>query len=383
MANTLTALAPTLFSAAQEVSAEPFGVISAINANFSDKGVAIGDKVTVPVAPTRAAKTYSPSMNPNNGTAGDDAIASSVDVAITASRYVDFHLTGEQERSLQNGGNDREWLRQIIAQGMRTLRNEAEAAAALAVKQGASRAIGTAGATPFSANLDMLVEGRALLRANGAPLADPQLVLAPASVINLQKLAIYQSAEQAGSPEERRSGLLGRQFGFAIRDSAQIALHTKGTATSFDEDLVAGYDIGDRIIHVDGGDGGSILAGDVVTWVGDANKYINGKAFAALVEEDLTLNRPGLRATLANAVEGTIGANYTPNLMFERNAVVGVMRPPLIPASPLIEQIPISDGKGMTYLLARVVGDGMVTWRLHLAFGFKVVQEEHVGIILG
>ena len=55
MGNTLTNLQPTLYSVAQEVSAEPFGIINGINANFDDKGVAIGDKVTVPVAPVRAA----------------------------------------------------------------------------------------------------------------------------------------------------------------------------------------------------------------------------------------------------------------------------------------------------------------------------------------
>ena len=58
MANVFTALAPTLYSAAQEVSAEPFGAVDSINTNFDDKGVAIGDSVIVPVAPTRAAGDY-------------------------------------------------------------------------------------------------------------------------------------------------------------------------------------------------------------------------------------------------------------------------------------------------------------------------------------
>ena len=383
MPNLLTALAPTLFSAAQEVSAEPFGVVSAINASFDDKGVAIGDKVKVPVAPTRAAKNYTPSMNPNNGNAGDDAAAAVVDVEITKNRFVDFHLTGEQERSLANGGNDREWFRQIIAQAMRTIRNEAEADAAVAVKSGASRAVGAAGTTPFATNLDAIVEARALLRANGAPMSDPQLVLAPASVVNLQKLAIYQQADQAGSDAERRAGVLARQFGFLIRDSAGIVKHVKGTATGFDINNSLGYDVGAFVLAMDGGDGGTIKAGDIMTLAGDTNQYVINGAHAAFVAGDVVIGRPGLRAAVANGVEATIGADYTPNLAFERNAVVGVMRPPIIPASPLIDQLPVSDGKGMTYLLARVVGDGMVTWRLHLAWGFKVVQPEHVALILG
>lgn len=43
----------------------------------------------------------------------------------------------------------------------------------------------------------------------------------------------------------------------------------------------------------------------------------------------------------------------------------------------------ISDSKGMTYLLVQIAGDGMVTWRLHLAYGFKVAQGEHVALLLG
>src|SRR5574344_2075759 len=118
MGNTLTNLQPTLYSVAQEVSAEPFGIVAGINTDFDDKGVAIGDKISVPVAPVRAGDTYSPTMNLNNGNTGADAIAGKVDVEITANRFTSFYLTGEQEKSLQNGGTDQEWFRQIIAQGM-------------------------------------------------------------------------------------------------------------------------------------------------------------------------------------------------------------------------------------------------------------------------
>ena len=85
MANTLAALTPTLYSVAQEVSNEAFGVVAAINANFDDKGVAKGDKVLVPVAPTRSAEDFSPS---NATSTGSDAVASNVEVQITASKKV-------------------------------------------------------------------------------------------------------------------------------------------------------------------------------------------------------------------------------------------------------------------------------------------------------
>jgi hypothetical protein len=59
------------------------------------------------------------------------------------------------------------------------------------------------------------------------------------------------------------------------------------------------------------------------------------------------------------------------------------MRPPLIPPNANIQQRTISDGRGMTYLLVQVAGDGMITWRLHLAWGFAVVQPEFVVNVMG
>lgn len=375
MANVLTALAPTLFSVAQEVAAEPFGVIDSINVNFSDKGVAIGDTVTVPVAPVATASTYTPAMTT---TAGTDKTASSVAVSITTNSMVSWNLTGEQVRSLENGGNYEEWVRQLIAQGMRTLRNEAEANCAAVIKQGASRAVGTSGTTPFASTLDLLVDARKVLRDNGAPMADLQFCMDTAAGAKLLKLGIIQNAYQAGSEEERRQGRFLRQFGFRIQESAGIVAHTAGTGSAYE--LTAGFAVGDTALTVDTGTG-TILAGDVITIAGttDQQYVVN----SALSGGTFSIGKPGLRAAEANNDVVSVTAAYTPNLAFERNAVVAVMRPPLIPANANIQQRTISDGRGMTYLLVQVAGDGMLTWRLHLCSGFKVVQPEFVAIVKG
>jgi len=374
MANTLTALAPTLFSAAQEVSNEPFGVVSAINMSFDDKMVAKGDTVTVPIAPTRAASDFTPAAT---STAGTDATATSVAVQITKSRKVSWNLTGEQIRSLDNGAQSSEWVRQLVAQGMRTLRNEAEVDACVAIKQGASRATGTAGTTPFASNLDAMVDVRKILVDNGAPMADLQLVIDTAAGATLRKLGIIQNAYQAGNEQERRSGNLLRQFGFLISESAGIATHTKGTGTSYQ--LSAAGSVGDTTINVDTGSG-TLLAGDIVTVAGTSHKYVANSALSGGV---FTIGRPGLRAAEADNDAITIGNDYTPNMAFERNAVVGIMRPPVMPPNPTQQMQLISDGMGMTYMLLQIAQYGMLTWELHLAWGFKVVQSEHVALLLG
>ena len=375
MPNILTALAPTLFSAAQQVSAEPFGVIKAINASFDDKRVAKGDKVNVPIAPTSTPTDFTPGATASTGA---DATADAVAVQITASKKTTWNLTGEQIRSLENGGNDQEWVRQMIAQGMRGLRNLAEADCAAAIKAGASRAFGTAGTTPFASDLSALTNARKILQDNGAPLADLQFVGDTSCGLNLRNLGIIQQAYQAGSDVERRTGEFLRQFGFQINESAGIMAHTIGTGTSY---VTSGADaIGDRTITLATGSG-TVLSGDVVTFAGDTNKYVVNSGVAA--PGDIKIGRPGVRKAISTGTAMTIGGAYVPNLAFERSAVVGVMRPPVMPENPTINQMLISDQFGMTYLMLDIAQYGQRTWELHLAWGFSVVQGEHVAIVLG
>jgi len=376
MANIFTALAPVLYGAAQDVSAEPFGVINAINTTFDDKGVAVGDSVKVPIAPTATASDFTPAATASQGA---DSTASSVSVAITASKKVSWFMTGEQLRSLQSGGTDGEWVRQLVAQGMRTLRNGAEIAACTAIKQGASRAFGTAGTNPFTSDINAIADMRKILQDNGAPMADLQLCIDSAAGTAARKLGIIQQAYQAGNDAERRSGDLLRQFGFSIRESAGITTHTKGTGASYVTSGSTAPGVTD-IALVTGT--GTVLAGDVVTFAADtSNKYVVNTGVSA--PGTISLGRPGARTTIATANAMTIGNNYTANLAFERNAVVGIMRPPIFPDNATIQKTMISDAKGMTYLLLQIQQYGQTTWELHLAYGFKVVQSEHVAILLG
>jgi len=380
MANTLTALQPILFSVAQEVSAEPFGAVSAINTNFDSKGVAVGDLVKVPIAPISSASDFTPAATASTGS---DATASEVSVQITKSRKTSFHLTGEQLRSLDNGATSAEWIRQMVGQMMRTLRNEAEVDCVSAIYTGASRATGTAGTNPFASALTPLADVRKILRDNGAPMADMQFVGDSTSEANLLKLGVVLDASQAGTDEERRSGMIRRQYGFEMRTSAGITQHTAGAGASM---LINGAEalrettltIDTMTVNTTG-----IKAGDVITFAADSNnKYVVNTGLAA-ASGNIVIGRPGLRVAIPDNNAITIGGSYTPNLAFERGSVVGVMRPPVIPANPTISQTLITDGMGMTYLLLDIAQYGQRTWELHLAWGFKAVQSEHIAILIG
>ena len=379
MANVLTALAPVLFSAAQTVSAEPFGIVDGITTNFDNKGVAKGDSVIVPIAPIRAATDFTPGATAPQG---DDSVAANVSVQITNIKQVSWNLTGEQMRSLDNGADGAEWAKQMVSQGMRSLRNLVEADAALQVKSGASRAYGTPGTTPFSGDLSALTNLYKILRDNGAPMADLQCVFNTAAGLNLRNQGIIQQAYMAGSDAERRTGILMRQFGFQLSESAGIALHTAGTATAATgTGVVSTGTLSGQDITI-AGTSISTAPGDIVSFAGDSNKYVTGQTTVATGAKSGFLNRPGLRQAVSAAAL-TVGGSYTANLAFERSAVVGVFRPPLVPENPTIQQMQISDGSGLTYLLMDVAQWGQRSWVLALAYGTKVVQQEHVVLLLG
>lgn len=377
MANTLTSLAPTLFSAAKQVANEPTGALGAIDMRFDDKGVARGDTVTVDVAPSRTASDFTPS---NVTASGTDATAASIGVAITKSRKVDWHLTGEQQRSLENATISEDWVQQLVAQGMRSLRNEAEADAVAAIRIGASRAFGTAGTAPFASDLSALTNARKILQDNGSPLLDLQMVTDTTAGLNLLNLGVVQNAYQAGSETERRTGNLNMQFGFTHSVSGQMAAVTKGTGAAYTTSA-AGFAVGATSIPIITGTG-TVLVGDVVTFAGDTNKYVVTAGVGA--PGTITIAAPGLRVAIAAAATAmTIGGNFTPNLAFERTAVVGIMRPPLMPANANIQQMLVSDSKGMTYLMLDIAQYGQRSWELHLAWGFKAINTEFASIILG
>jgi hypothetical protein len=265
-------------------------------------------------------------------------------------------------------------------QGMRTLRNEAEADAVLAAKVAASRAFGTSGTTPFATDLTGLTNARKILQDNGAPLADLQFVGDSNAGLALRNLGIIQQAYQAGSEEERRSGSLLRQFGFQIGESAGVATHTKGTGTSYTS-TTAGFAVGTTSIPLITGSG-TVLAGDVVTFAGDTNQYVVTTGVAA--PGTIVIAEPGLRQALpASAQAMTITNNYASNIAFERSAIVGIMRPPLMPENPTIEQMLVSDQFGLTYLMLQIRQYGQISWELHSAWGFRTVTPQFTAILKG
>jgi hypothetical protein len=391
MSNTLTYIQRQGFSAMQNIAAEQTGAIFAVNTSFDSKKAALNDYVDIPVAPVATVTSFSPGValpTPTDQTAGR------VRFQITnTDKTVPRALTGEEIQSLMNAETDKDWARQNIEQMARALRNTIETALCLKIKQNASRAVGTAGTNPFLTDIGALGDARQIFTDNGASGADLQAVLPSSHYTAMGKLGIVQQAMMAGSDAERRSGIIGGQNGFKIRQSAGIALHTKGTETT--SQIGSGGELaGQTTLSIDGGAGTStILAGDIVTFgsgggtgTADANKYCvtSGGTATGASSGDIVIGNPGLRIAHVDNDEMTIGGNYTPTLCFERNAVVLIVRPTFIPPNPNINQMTFTDPvTGLTFVLLEISEYGQIVWEMHAAWGCQVVQSEFVSLVLG
>jgi hypothetical protein len=367
---------PDLYEAMDVISRELVGFIPAVMRDHNVERAAVGQSVRSFVAPAATASDISPAMTVP---AASDQPIGNVAMTISKSRGVGFRWTGEEQRGLNSGAGYANIRVAQIAQAMRTLVNEIETdLGALAVS--ASRGYGTPGTTPFASNLSDPAQVRKILSDNGSPLSDLQLVIDTAAGANMRTLANLTKANEAGGTDMLRRGVLLDVHGFAIRESAKVRSYTKGTGASYLSN--GAHSVGATAIAVDTGSG-TVLAGDTVTFAGDANKYVVATALAAGV---VTIAAPGLRQSLADNVAMTVGNSATQNLAFARTALALATRAPALPdeGDLAIDRTMIVDpASGLGLEVSMYPGYRMIQYEVAVAWGVQCFKPEHTALLLG
>jgi len=376
MANTLTNLTPDLYEALDTVSRELVGMIPAVTLDANAERAAKGQTIRSAVAPSSAAADITPAQKaPDTG----DQIITNKTLSISKSRGVAIRYNGEEQRGLNTGPGYNSILQNQFAQAMRTLTNEVEADLTALYAQ-ASNAYGTPGTTPFGTAGDFSDASFALklLKDNGAPLTGNQLVVSSAAGASM--LGLQSRTDVQGNDSMLRQGVMLSTAGMDIRESAQINAHTKGTGASYITDGT--YAVGATAITIDGGTG-TVLAGDVVTFAGDANKYVVETALTGGV---VTLAAPGLKASLADGVAMTVGNAYAANMAFNRDAIVLVTRAPARPVEgDLAEDVMLMTDprSGITFEVSMYKEYRQVHFEVALAWGVSAIKPEHMAVLLG
>ena len=381
MANTLTGIIPTLYEALNTVSREMVGFIPAVRRDSNAERAAVDQVVRVPLGEAGALEDVTPGVSPANS--GDTTVGYT-DVKITKSKAAPVRWNGEEQRAVGTNGTYNQVLADQFTDAMRKLVNAVEVDLSTAAKVGASRAYGVAADVPFktAGDLSDFAGIAQILDVNGAPVVDRQLVLGSSAMANLRgKQSVLFKVNEAGTNDMLRNGMTDRVQNFALRYSGGIATHTNGTGASYVAD--GAHAAGIAGVKVKTGTG-TVLAGDVVTFASDANKYVVGTGIAAA--GTLQLNKPGLLAALSNAGPMTIGANYVPNAAFARNAIVLVARAPAVPigGDSADDAMTITDPvTGMTFEVRVYRQYRQVKYEVCLAWGCAVVKPEHVALLIG
>ena len=383
MANVLSDLAADIYKAADIVGREVVGFIPAVTINGGSQEAAQGDTVRSFV--TRAATVNTSATPSMTIPEGDDQTVDNKTMTLNTIASVRIPWTGEDIKHVNNGAGYETIYGDQIAQAMRGITNNIEAAIAAEAYKNASRAFGTAGTTPFGSNFNEIAELRQIIMDNGMPVNDGQLSLVVNSLAgtNLRQLAQLQKANEAGGVDMLRQGTLLDLQGFMLKESAGVQSHTKGTATGLD--AAGGEPVGETSIALDGGDGGTLLAGDVVTFAGDTNKYVVNTGFTAATGTAV-IGGPGLRATLADTVEMTIGNSYTANIGLHRSAVELAMRPLAKPlgGDSAVDMMTVQDPhSGLVFQISVYKGYNKAMIDITTLYQAKAWKPDAIALLLG
>jgi hypothetical protein len=286
---------------------------------------------------------------------------------------------------MQNAGTYNVVIRDQFTEAFRALANAVETDLGTLYKK-ASRAYGTAGTAPFGTANDLSDSAQLIkmLDDNGAPRTTRQLVNGTAAMANLRgKQSVLFKANEAGTDQMLREGIVGRLQGLDLRDSAGVASHTKGTGASYTSDT-AGYAVGATSITLITGTG-TVLAGDVVTFAGDANKYVVKTGVAA--PGVIVLAAPGLRQAIpTSATALTIGNSYTANMAFTKNAIVLATRMPALPegGDAADDRMTVTDPvSGLSFEVSIYRQYRQIHIEVALAWGWELIKPEHTHLLLG
>ena len=380
--NTITGLIPDIYEALDIVSRELTGMIPSVSLNASANRATVGQNIRVDVEPEGTLVDITPAMavpEPAGQTSGF------TDIVITKSQASPFGFNGEDELGLNTGAGYGTVRAGKIAQAIGKLTNQVEADLC-GLQSTFSRAVGTAGTTPFGTANDYTDASKALqvLKDNGSPLQDNQLVINTNAGVNM--LGKQANVSDAGSDSILRQGVLLDVNGMPIRESAQVNT-VAAVGTSANAVTTAGHAVGATSIVLKAAGTGTTLAGDVITFAGDTNQYTVVTGAGAVSGATIVIAAPGLRQALPAGDKAiSIAAVSARNMAFNRSAIVLASRQPARPVEGdmALDVTTITDPRsGLTMEFAMYPGYRKVRYEVALAWGVKNIKPEHTALLLG
>lgn len=376
MPNTLTPFIPAAFAALDTVMREPLGALMAVNRNATADQAAKNQVINSPVTSVGTLVPIVPSMqvaSPLDQTVGNKTLQ------ITNFDSYSFGYDAEEAFGFAQSGVMEQYMTDQISQAIRQLVNRAELSLCAGLALGASRAQGaTPGVAPVLSDYSGAMK---ILTDNGAPLSDRSCVIdttAGTALRNTPNLFRVNEADDSGAL--LRNGILGKLYRFDFRESAGISNAIAGTGTAY---VTSGaLTVGQTVVPLITGSG-TILAGDIITFSGDPNKYVVGVGVAG--PGSVTLNGNGIRLAATAGKTVLVIATSARNLAFHKNSAIFASRLPKAQNGDLaLDRQVITDPlSGISFELSIWPGQRMLKFEVAWAWGFSVIKNEFISTVIG
>jgi hypothetical protein len=381
VANTLTAITPSIYAGLDVVSRELIGFIPNVQRDISIERAAVGQTVTVPIVPAASGGNVTPaSIPPNDG----DVIITSLPVLIAKSKYSPIRWAGEEQLLVGPTGQYNKVLSDQFAQAFRWLANQIEVDLGTAAAIGASRAYGTAGTTPFgtAGDLSDFAGPNKILDDNGAPLSERKFIAGTAAKFNLEaKQSVLFKVNESGTNEFLRRRMVGQVMGFDIGTSAGVATLASSGATGYVVNNSGGYPAKTTSITISTGTG-TMTPGDIISFAGDTNQYV----VASATTTNVTLNTPGLMQAVANSAAITVKAAHVANVAYTPNALVLAARAPALPTGgdSADDRMMVTDPvSGLSFEVSLYREYRRIRYEVAMAWGANVTKSDDIALELG
>jgi hypothetical protein len=192
--------------------------------------------------------------------------------------------------------------------------------------------VGAAGTTPFQSSLTVAAQAAKQLNIQLAPNdSNRRAVIDPSAELYLKLNSAVLQSEQRGDSQGIIEGTIGRKLGFDWYMDQNVSTFTPGTGwvTGFAVSTTTGVAAASTLHVLNATASGTIKIGDVFTLGSDSKQYVvtANTTVSATVGVDITVYPPLSAAVSLGTTLAVVGAAYTVNLAFHRDAWAFASRP--------------------------------------------------------
>lgn len=377
MANSLSNVVPVLISQALATLRAACVMPRLVNTDYSNDPANQGDTVNLWIPSALTVSDVAPSAAPVQG--GDSAPVRAP-IALNKWRHAGFYLTDKQQEEIAGGVQSAQTKEAIkaLAQDIN--------AYIMGLYPAVYGFVGTPGTTPFASDVSAATKARAVLNKQLAPLDERRLVLDVNAEANALGLPILAQWYSTGSSQQIIEGTIGRKLGFdwamdqQIPTQPTVALSAGAATVNGTQAVGQGSTDGGRTGTVSiakATNTGSLLAGDIITFAGDAQTYTVLANVTLAIGNTTVSIAPALQVAKAGGEAMTLAAAHVVNLAFHRDAFAFVSRPLQKASANTIEMVSVPDPvSGITFRLEIMRQNKQTFFDFDVLYGAACVRPE-------